>query len=214
VQYLKNMIYWEERWHLQHYDFESTVVGLVDYRRVLRLAGSEESIQGERAIRRQRMRASEAIPWPVVDEKGNVQAVNRYTGLFEQMNSGAISPKTIYPPRPVEVEFPDLWWKLQAFRRFGECEDDRDGYVRAWAVDQLEVRHPFMYQAFLAEGWEYSAEDQQIYGTTTHREPEPGLNRCWEWPGTRSNSLDSGKSETRCVETNMVAAQTPQAHIN
>jgi hypothetical protein len=84
VQYLKNMIYWEERWHLQHYDFESTVVGLVDYRRVLRLAGSEESIQGERAIRRQRMRASEAIPWPVVDEKGNVQAVNRYTGLFNK----------------------------------------------------------------------------------------------------------------------------------
>jgi hypothetical protein len=194
VQYLKNMIYWEERWHLQSYDFEfPEEVGLVDYDKVLRLAGlGEKSTQDGktrgRAVREQREWASERILWPVVDEKGNTHAVNRHTGLFEEMNPRDVSPKGTYPPPPVEVEFLDLWRKLQGFRYFGECEDYRDGYARAWAVNQLEVRHPFMYQALLAEVYVYSAEDQHIYGARTRIEREPGWSWRCEWPETDSES--------------------------
>jgi hypothetical protein len=76
VQKLFNEVFWEERWALQNYDYEFPVVGLVDYQRVLQqLAGPEEVCRGKKcsgfAAREQRRLASEAIQWPIVDEKGN-----------------------------------------------------------------------------------------------------------------------------------------------
>ena len=156
------------------------------------------------AVREQRRLASEAIPWPVVDKEGNKYALNPDTGLFEQAAVGVgspgskskadwygtdsitkppVSPKTLptrflsaglQPQKPVVVDFLNLYLKLQAFRRFGECDNDKDGHVRAWVVDQIEVRHPFMYQALVTGNLAYSAGDQHVYGMIRS---EPG----WDW---------------------------------
>jgi hypothetical protein len=194
VQRLWNVVYWEEKWHWEHYNFEFPVVGLVDYRRVLQLGKSE--VSSTIAVREQRMLASEAIPWRVVDEKGNPYALNPDSGLFEQTgivedpnrqwevekddeksSAALVLPKTMptrfprtrFPQTTVDVEFPDLYWKLHAFRYLDEGDNDKDQIVCSWAINQLEVWHPFMYQALVAERFAFSVEDLFIYGD---RRPE------------------------------------------
>lgn len=196
-----NTLYWEERWHLQHNKFEFPVIGLVDYRRL------DRSRKNGSAVREQRMLASEAIPWPVVDESGNSHAMNADSGVFEQTgiapNAGRkekvehyapeviaapISPKTLptrflrqgWPQPSVDVDYPFLYCKLQVWSVYQASDNERDGYVRAWVLNQLEVRHPFMYQAFLAEKWIFTVEDLRIeYGGKLGH---PGWHWSSEWP--------------------------------
>jgi len=210
VEDLEAVIFWEERWHLQHNRYEFPVVELVDYRRLLQFVDPEwytRSRTNGFAIRDQRMRASEAIPWPVVDERGNTHALNVDSGLFEQTGiaekrsrkekvehysaeaiTALISPKTLpsrfirqaLPQETVDVDFPFLYFKLQAFRCLAPCENDTDWFVRAWAANQLQVRHPFMYQALLAEKWIFTVEDLRVvYGGKLGW---PGWHWANEWP--------------------------------
>lgn len=198
---LFNELYWEERWALQNYNFEFPVVGLVDYNRVLQLAGFQEATRAGFAAGEQRRLASKVIPWPIVDEEGNRYALNPDGGLFGQIevvagNPGSnsevkwygkesitwvpVSPKTsptrflsiARPHTLVLVDFPFLYPKLQNFRSSGECDDDRDGFVRTWAINQIEIRHPLMYQALVTEGLAYSAGNPLVYG---ERVVSPGL---------------------------------------
>lgn len=210
MQYLFNVVYWEERWHLQHNKLEYPRVELVDFNRVLQLVepeGSTRSRTGGFAAREQRMRASEEIPWPIVDQSGSKYVLNVDSGLFEQTDvaeypgrkskpvwyvpqstTAPLSPKSLptqlvrtgWPQPSVRVEFPDLYFKLQNFRRFKAHDSFRDGYVRAWAVHQLEIRHPFMYQAFLTERWGFSDEERRMEYGTMHR--RPGWHWWWDWP--------------------------------
>jgi len=134
VQSLLNVVYWEERWHLQHKKFDFPVIGLVDYRRL------DRDKRNGFAVREHRMLASEAIPWRIVDESGNSHAMNADSGVFERTGIAAragcrdkvehyapeaiaapVSPRTLptrflrqgWPQPPVDVDYPFLYCKLQ-----------------------------------------------------------------------------------------------------